>query len=490
MNDVHRNPRPYEIPARRRYDAIIIGSGSGGLSAAIGLGRFGRQVLLIERKHMGGDCTNVGCIPSKSLLHSSHNLGPEPDAPDLVLKHVRTRRDQLREHELEEFGGAEGVTFVYGSGRLVSANEAEILSHDGSSWSAVGDDIILSTGSSARRIPIDGLPENRYLTNEEVFELTETPQHLAIVGGGPVGLEMAVAFRRLGSDVTVIEAAQDVVPTALPEASAMLNKALTQQGIVIHTSHFATAYEASTESLILRSSVDDSQQPLELNAVDKVLVAVGRIPNTADLGLAEIGVATNEAGAVVTNSRGQTSVKGVWALGDMTTSGGTTHFASIWGRRIIQSIVYPRLPIGGEPLRPTVVFTAPELAAIGTQPPQKPQDVVRITVDGSEIDRSYTDEIGLSTMIVDVRPPTGEILGATVISPRAGEIISTFSLAMKTGISFHRWYGTVIPYPSYGEMITVAVEKYLRAVSDDVGGHTWRWSTGLAARLADRLFRR
>lgn len=489
MNDVRATVQPYVIPDRRHYDAIVIGSGSGGLTAAVGLGRFGRHVLLIERDRMGGDCTNVGCVPSKSLLHGTRRFDGGASAAGMILKHVRSRRDELREHEIEEFGGAEGVTFVYGSGQLISSQEVVITSADGATWSATADDLILSTGSSARRVPIPGLPDDRYLTNEEIFEQIEPPQHLAIVGAGAVGLEMALAFRRLGSEVTMVEAAESVMPMALPEASAMIAESLQNEGITVHTSCLASGFDPSSASLTLRPTGDSAHDPPVVESVEKVLVAVGRIPHTEGLGLAELGVATNETGAVVVDDRGRTSVKNIWALGDMATTGGTTHFATIWGRRIIQSIVYPWLPIGDAPLRPTVVFTDPELATIGNQPDEAPADVLRITVEGSEIDRSFTDEVGHSLLVVDVRPPTGEVLGATVVSPRAGEIISTFSLAMKNDIAFHRWYGTVIPYPSYAELITVAVEKYLSELSDDVGGHTRRWAVGFGSRLGRRFSR-
>ncbi|MDH3295994.1 MAG: NAD(P)/FAD-dependent oxidoreductase [Acidimicrobiia bacterium] len=489
--------RPHQVPSRRHFDAIVVGAGSGGLTAAVGLGRFGRQVLLVEREHMGGDCTNTGCIPSKTLLHLSRQR-PTAEAVtgdgSAVLKQVRHRRDQLREHELEEFSGAEGVTFVYGRARLNAADTVAITSGDGSTWTARADDIILATGSSPRRLPITGLPDDRYLTNLELFELAEPPRHLAVVGGGAVGLEMALAFRRLGAAVTVIEAEDSILPTTLPQVGTMLTEVLVQSGIEVRTGHRAAGYEPSSETLKLqcsRGSHSPGHPSLPslpgIAGVDKVLVAVGRVPNTTGLGLEEIGVGTDEAGRVVVDERGRTSVPHLWAVGDMTTEGGTTHYASMWGRRVIQSIVYPRLPIGAEPLRPAVVFTEPEVATIGQQSRSTPPDVVRITVDGSEIDRTYTDEVGRSMLIVDVRPPTGEVIGATAVSPRAGELISTFSLAMKSGIAFHRWYGTVIPYPTYAEMITVAVEKYLRELSGDVVGHTGRFLAGLGSRWWSRL---
>lgn len=492
MTDV----RPDVIPARRRFDAIVIGSGSGGLTVAVGLGRFGRNVLLVERLHMGGDCTNTGCVPSKTLLHETAALAAgSGDDPTAIMARVRARRDALRDHEVEEFGGAEGVTFVYGSAVLNPDRSVSIAHRDGTVWQATADDVVLATGSSPRIVPVPGLDDEApgpvVLTNNELFELPEPPAHLAIVGAGAVGLEMAQAFRRLGSAVTVVELADQVLPGVLPEAARIIAQTLSDLGVTIRTGVQAVGYQADGGRVVLAPAGDTVATTnggrITVDGVDRVLMAVGRVPNTSGLGLADAGVELDDRGAVVIDGRGRTSTKGVWAVGDVTTKGGTTHSASIWGRRIIQSIVHPYLPVGDEPLRPSVTFTDPEVAAIGEQPVEPPADVVRLTVDISAIDRSYTDRVDHGILIVDVRPPTGAVLGATIVGPRAGEVITTFSLAMKSGIAFHRWYGTVIPYPTYSEVITEAVEQYLSAAASDMTGHTARWATGLWRRTRDRL---
>ena len=445
---------------------------------------------------MGGDCTNTGCIPSKSLLHESalSRLDAHPEAA-AALAAVRHRRDALRDHEVDEFGGAEGVTFVYGTARLAADRSVEIAHPDGTVWTASADDVVLATGSSPRSLPIPGLetkaPDGPLLTNEELFELADPPAHLAVVGGGAIGLEMALAFRRLGSAVTVVELADQVLPTVLPEAASLVAAALTDEGVTIRTGVRATAYRTDGGRLELApagtSEIAANGGSAAVEGVDRVLMAVGRVPNTGGLHLDRAGVELDASGAVIVDGRGRTTARGIWAVGDMTDRGGTTHFASIWGRRIIQSIVYPFVPVGGEPLRPTVTFTDPEVATIGVQPVESPHDVIRITVDGSTIDRAYTDKVDRSLLVVDVRPPTGEVVGATIVGPRAGEIMATFSLAMKTGIGFHRWYGTVIPYPTYSEVITEAVEQYLSETAADVPGHLGRWATGLWERGRSRF---
>ncbi len=490
--------RPDLIPDRRHFDAIVIGAGSGGLTVAVGLGRFGRDVLLIERQHMGGDCTNTGCIPSKALLHetAARSSGVSAD-PAAVLATVRARRDAFRDHEVEEFGGAEGVTFVKGAATVEPDRRVAITHRDGTVWRASADEVVLATGSSPRRVALPELGGNELttvvLTNEELFELEAPPRHLAVIGGGAVGLEMALAFRRLGSNVTVVELADQILPGVLPEAAALVAGALSERGVTIRTGVRATGYRVEGGRLELTPAYDaGTSAPSNgtapaVDGVDRVLMAVGRIPNTEGLGLTEAGVELDSQGAVVVDGRGRTTATGIWAVGDMTNKGGTTHHASIWGRRIIQSILYPYLPVGDEPLRPAVTFTEPEVATIGEQPVEPSADIIRLTVDGSAIDRSYTDRVDRGLLVVDVRPPTGEVLGATIVGPRAGEIIATFSLAMKTGIAFHRWYGTVIPYPTYSEVITVAVEQYLSETASDVTGHVGRWASGVWARTRARL---
>ncbi len=510
--------RPDQIPSRRRFDAIVVGSGSGGLTVAVGLGRFGRDVLLVERRHMGGDCTNTGCIPSKALLHETAlaaDVSGGDGGPAAILSTVRARRDALRDHEVDEFGGAPGVTFVYGTATLEPDRSVSITHRDGTVWRATADDVILATGSSPRRLAIPGLSDDHcpdlVVTNEDLFELSQAPSHLAVIGAGAIGLEMALAFRRLGSQVTVLELADQVLPGSLPEASELVAEALAERGVTVHTGVRVIAYRADDARLeyapaeVVDGGVDggvdrvDGTEGTEgtegvnnvdgVEGFDRLLMAVGRVPNTGGLGLERIGVETDGRGAVVIDGRGRTSVKGVWAVGDMTDRGGTTHQAAIWGRRVIGSIVHPALPVGSEPLRPTVTFTDPEVASIGIQPAEPPDDVIRITVEGSAIDRVYTDRVPRSMLVVDVRTPTGTVVGATVVGPAAAEIITTFSLAMKIGVSFHRWYGTVIPYPTHSELITEAVERYLSETASDVTGHLGRWARGVVQRGRSRLTR-
>ncbi len=452
-----------------RHDAIVIGSGSGGLTVAFGLATQGRSVLLVERHQMGGDCTNTGCIPSKSLLHhAGRHPAPVNDGSD-VLALVRVRRDELRHHEEEHFGGMDGIDLRYGRAELLGPGRVRITPDDRPPWEAEADHVVMATGSSPIRLDIPGLSDDRMLTNLELFELEQVPDRLAIIGGGAVGAEMAVAFCRLGSTVSIVEAAERILPGLLPVASATVARSLSESGIAVITGARATGYDAATGRLSHSAGSVDA---------DQVLVAVGRQPNTEGLGLSRVGVELDGTGRIVTDRRGRTNLRGLWAVGDVADTGGSTHMAGAWGRRVFRSIVHPRVPIGDEPPVVRGVFTEPEVAAIGSQPESPPPDVERITVDGTAVDRAYTDEVDDVLLVVDVRRFTGTVLGATVIGPRAGEVLLPFSLAMRAGVPFHRFYGMVAPYPSHGDIIAPAVDQYLSATLSDLPRRFGSWANG------------
>ncbi len=463
------------------HDVIVIGSGSGGLTAAVGLSRFGKRVMLIEADKVGGECTNLGCIPSKALLHHSAHQRGRTSAE--VLAAVRAARDHLREEETETFGSMDRIDLRFGQARLVSEGQVEVAPTDGSDvWTAAADHIVIATGSRARRIEIPGLPSADVLTNEEIFELDHAPGHLAIVGAGAIGLEMAVAFRRLGSQVTVLEMADQIMPSMLNEAATVLQRALEAQGIRFVLGAEIEGFDRGT----LRLAAGD-RGVSAVDGVDKVLLAIGRLANTDYLGLSTLGVEVDDEGLgarICIDDKGRSSVAGVWATGDCTTEGATTHDANAWGRRIIKhllaedkagaagALVRP----GDRPLRPATVFTEPEAASIGDQPADPSSEVRRLRLDLSKTDRGFTDEVAHGLIVVDVARFTGEILGATIVGPRAGELISIFSLAMKTGIKFHQWYGVVWPYPSYADALGRLVDDYMSSALPDVGADAMQWA--------------
>lgn len=445
---------PSDFPAP---DAVVIGAGSGGLTVAVGLSSFGKRVRMIERADVGGDCTNVGCIPSKVLLHASAEPGNR--TPAQIMAHVRERRDHLRDEETEHFGAVDKIDLQFGTARLVAPGVVEVVGPDGAVETIEAKHIVIATGSKARRLPVDGLPDHRYLTNVELFEEATPPARLVIVGAGPIGIEMATAFRRLGSEVVVLDAASQILPAMLPEAAAVLHRALEAQGVDLRPGMVAKRFDENTQTLHIGPLDGDATQSID--GVDRVLMAVGRIPNSADLGLEDLGIELDRGGRIVVNAKGESSLEKVWAVGDVSTEGGTTHIANAWGRRVIKAIIAPPAPAGAKPLHPAVTFASPEAATIGVQPVEVPGDVRRITYDYAKADRSFTDDVDDAVIIVDVRRFSGKILGATVVGPRAGELISTFSVAMTAGVKLQKWYPVVWPYPAYSDALGAVVDDFM-----------------------------
>ncbi len=452
------------------FDAIIIGAGSGGLTVAVSLTNLGKSVCLVEAKDVGGDCTNVGCIPSKSLLHHSK----EADASQALSK-VRTARDTLRDEETEHFANLDNLTLEFGKARVMGKGLVEITNAN-AVQAVKAKHIVIATGSKPRRTSIPGLPSHKYLTNEELFEMTEAPSKLAIVGGGAIGVEMATAFSQLGTQVVLIEAANHIMPNLLPEAAAVVTESLKEQGVEIATGVAAKEYDE--EAAKLKLGPLDGQITESVDAVDKVLVAVGRVANTKHLGLDAAGVKIDAQDRIVIDRKGRTSAKRIWAVGDATTRGGTTHLANAWGRKVAKGIFPLPLPSGPMPVDVNVAYSEPEVATIGHQPELVANDVRRITYDYTETDRAYTDEVRHGIIIVDIRKFSGKILGATIVGPRAGELISTFSLAMRAGLKIQKWYDTVWPYPTYSTALGKVVDLYMIAHIRNVHKDFFSWVKG------------
>jgi len=470
-----------EIPTASAFpepDSIVIGAGSGGLTVAVGLSSFGKRVRMIERADVGGDCTNVGCIPSKVLLHASAEPGNRTGAQ--VMAHVRERRDHLRDEETEHFGSADNIDLQFGTARLVAPGVVEVANADGSTETIEAKHVVIATGSIARRLPVEGLPDRRYLTNIELFEEATPPSRLVIVGAGPIGIEMATAFRRLGTDVVVLDAAPQILPALLPEAAAVVDRALQEQGVDLRPGFVAKRFDEATQTLHIGPLDGDATQ--SITGVDRVLMAVGRVPNSSNLGLEDLGIELDRGGRIVVNAKGESSLEKVWAVGDVSTEGGTTHIANAWGRRVVKAIIAPPAPAGPKPLHPAVTFASPEAATIGVQPVEIPSDVRRITYDYAKADRSFTDDVEDAIIIVDVRRFSGRILGATIVGPRAGELISTFSVAMTAGVKLQKWYPVVWPYPAYSDALGAVVDDFMLQHLKNLHKDFPRWLWGRVRR--------
>lgn len=446
-----------------RFHSIIIGAGSGGLTVAVGLSSLGKPVAVIEALHVGGDCTNVGCVPSKTLIHQAEAYG----ATDAVraLAEVRRKRDALRDKETHEFGELPNLSLIFGRARLISPRQVAVALPEGGERILHADHIVIATGARPRQLSIPGLPATRMLTNETIFEIPAVPQHLAIFGGGVIGMELAFAFRKLGSQVSVITTAARVMDKFISEVSEVLGAALRTHSIALYTAASAHSYDEASQTL----RITERGQLTALEGVDAVLVAIGRERNLEGLGLEAVGVQFSTRRGIATDAYGRTNIPGIYAIGDVTATSAFTHSANAQGRRVVQRIALPWLPArSAEPSYPSATFSDPEVATAGISQQQiaaryHPQLIKRIRVDlVTQTDRGYTDDLRQGFIIVDALRLTGQVLAVTIVGPRASEMVSLFSLAIQEGLSLYKLYRVVYPYPTFSSGIQKVADAFLR----------------------------
>lgn len=470
-------------PMSDRYDAIVVGAGSGGLTVAVGLSILGKSVALIEASNIGGDCTNVGCIPSKSLLHRARHQAGAAGAD--ILAEVRAKRDRLRDEEAHEYAAMENIDLVFARATIESPTSVRLTptATEGSFDTTVSaENIIIATGARPRPIPIEGLPAERLLTNDNFFEAADLPKRIAILGAGAIGLELGYAANLLGSEVTILEAGSKVLPQLPNAAGVEVSRALTSQSIDVRTQQTAKRYDPDSNALHIGPL--DGDETDVLPNIDAVLVAVGRIPNSDSLGLDAKNVRIEtDRGFIVTDNKGRTNVGSIWAVGDVTTRSRTTHGANAWGRRITKAIAFPYVPIGSKPIIPAAIFAQPEIATIGQHPEFPGDDVNRIVLEIPSTDRAYTDDVQDGVIILDVRRLTGKVMAVTVVGPHAGELIGIVSMAMTNDIPLHKWYSVVWAYPTYSGAIGKVVDLHMSETLTNIKRESRRWFRGSLRRL-------
>jgi len=458
--------RPERVAGILRADLCVIGAGSGGLSVAAGAVQMGASVVLIEKGAMGGDCLNTGCVPSKALIAAAHAAQAVRDgrrfgvhAPDPEIRfgevhaHVHGVIAAIAPHDsVARFEGL-GVQVIQAAGRFVGRDQVE----------AGGETIrarrfVVATGSRAAVPPIPGLAECGYLTNETVFALTASPEHLIVVGGGPIGIEMAQAFRRLGARVTVIETAR-ILPRDEPEAVAVLRTALQRDGVDLLEATSLAAVRRDGERVI--ATLAGSGAPGREVAGTHILVATGRQPNIEDLGLDTAGIA-HAAKGIIVDARLRTSNRRVFAIGDVAGGPQFTHVAGQHAGIVIRNALF------GLPARidhaalPWVTYADPELAHVGLTEAgarQAGHDCQILTWSFAANDRAQTERAtdGLAKIVLGRK---GRILGATIVGPRAGELIGLWGLAITSGLGIGSVASAVLPYPTLSEISKRAAGSY------------------------------
>jgi pyruvate/2-oxoglutarate dehydrogenase complex dihydrolipoamide dehydrogenase (E3) component len=442
----------------REFDLLVIGGGAAGITAAREGARRGARTALVQEGPVGGDCTFTGCVPSKTLLAAAARGESFADA----MAAVRMAVARIAATEDDVALKRDGVTVIHGRAVLRSPREIDV---DGTRLRARR--MILATGSGPAIPPIEGLRDIDYLTNESVFSLLSLPIRLAVLGGGAIGCELAQAFARLGSTVIVVEAEARLLPLEEPEASHVVATGLAADGVAISNGATLDRVEAVADRGGARLQISSGM----VIEVDRVLVAVGRRPATAGLGLSEIGVAMDERGHVRTDPTLATTVKGIWAIGDVTGRMPFTHAAAHMGFVAARNALGPRRRRRQRfdpTLIPWVTFTAPEVGRVGmteADASERGGRVAYLPLDA--VDRAITsgDTRGFVKLIAGPRrllrnAGGGRLLGATVVAPTGGELIHEAALAMRTRMFTGRLAQTTHAYPTWSTAIQQAAAQF------------------------------
>jgi dihydrolipoamide dehydrogenase len=461
------------------YKAAVIGAGSGGLTVAVGLSNFGHHIVLIEADKIGGDCTNVGCIPSKALLHAAEAAVDDP------LAWVRSRRDKLAHEEDVEMEEHEKIHLVRGWAQLTASEGDDHLvtvSGPDGDITVRAENVIISSGSKPISIPVDGLPAERMLSNENIFELDAVPDTIVLVGGGVISLEMATAFFDLGSTVHIVELADRLIGNEDPLVSSTIEAALIDRGVYVHTGTSIERFDEATQSAHLTDGNT-------IEGVDKVLIGVGRRPHLGDLGLDAAGIETTKRG-IVADDWGRTNVDGIFAVGDVTGNTATTHGANSIARRTIRAIALPLPKVGDPRVLPNAVYSRPQIASVGLSVSEldalPPVGRVRYVKHLKDIDRGYTDDVEHGFVAVDAERFTGKILRAAIVAPDAAEMIGMFTIMIDHGIGLRKLFGTVHPYPAYSQAIGLISDEFATETFRKLPSEWWAMTRGRITRRFKR----
>jgi len=439
------------------HDLVIVGGGAGGLGAARAARWAGADVLLVNDGPLGGDCTFTGCVPSKTLLAAAAQGLSFGEAMERVAVTV----ERIAEAETADVLRAEGVEVLEGRARFTTHDTIVV-----GEQRLTAPRVIVATGSRPLVPPIPGLDRVEVMTNEDVFSLTAPPDSLGIIGGGAVGCELAQAFAGLGVDVTLFEGLPHLLSREEPEASEAIESALRAAGIVVHTGAVIKRVEPREGAIALITGSGET-------VVERLLVAAGRLPNSGDMGLDELGVKLDPEGHIQTDDRLQTDVRGVYAVGDVTGKLAFTHAADEMGRLAAGNAL--RKGMRGKfrtSWIPWATFTNPEVARIGMTEAEAAEHGGRVAeLPMSEMDRAITDgqTAGFVKLIAGPKPLTrnlygGQVLGATIVAPRAGEMIHEIALAMRTKAFTGRLGQTVHVYPTWSYAIQKAAGQFFGVV--------------------------
>jgi mercury(II) reductase len=462
-----RNPEPAP-----RYNLLVIGGGTAGLVSALAAAGLGGRVALVERHLLGGDCLNVGCVPSKALLRAARlsaeirgaaTLGIDVPANvevdfGAVMERMRRLRARISQHDSAQRLRDNGVDVFLGEARFAGPRSVEVAGQ-----TLRFKKCLIATGSRPEEPRIEGLSKASYVTNETIFDLTVRPKNLVVIGGGPLGCEMAQAFARLGCEVTIVQKEPQFLPKEERDAAQILSEAMSRDGIQIRLNTEVTKVSCTNDgkTLQLISAGDESAVTAE-----EILVAVGRAPNVEGLNLEGAGVRYDKEAGVEVDDRLRTTNPAIYAAGDVALEHQFTHTADASARIVVQNALF----LGRKKLSrltiPWCTYTDPEIAHVGIYAREANERGIPIktfTIPMHLVDRAILDGEEEGFVKIHVREGTDLILGATVVARHAGEMINEITLAMVAGAGLGTVAKVIHSYPTQAEGIRKAADAYLRS---------------------------
>jgi pyruvate/2-oxoglutarate dehydrogenase complex dihydrolipoamide dehydrogenase (E3) component/uncharacterized membrane protein YdjX (TVP38/TMEM64 family) len=453
-----------------RYNLVVVGGGTAGLVSAAGAAGLGAKVALVEKHLLGGDCLNVGCVPSKALISAARAAasargaaafgvrvsGIEVDFP-AVMERMRRLRAEIAPHDGAERFAKLGVDVFLGEGSFTGP---KTLSVGGQTLEF--SRAVIATGARAAAPPIPGIEEIGYFTNETLFSLTELPRRLLVIGAGPIGCEMAQTFRRFGSEVTLFEAETHILPREDADAAAIVERQLRAEGIHLIVCGRIQQAERKDGEVVLHCEVEGARHEI---ACDAVLLAVGRAPNVEGLGLEAAGVTTDARGVTV-NDFLQTSNPRIYAAGDIASQFKFTHTADALARIVLANALFAGRQRASALHVPWCTYTSPEIAHVGLYEDEaaaRGLAVDTITVPMADVDRALLDGRSEGFLRVHFEKGSDRILGATLVAEHAGDMISEITVAMAAKRGLGTIAKAIHPYPTQAEVIKKAADTYNRS---------------------------
>jgi pyruvate/2-oxoglutarate dehydrogenase complex dihydrolipoamide dehydrogenase (E3) component len=464
------HPSDWENPEpAARYNLVVVGAGTAGLVTAMGAATMGARVALVERHLMGGDCLNTGCVPSKAVIRSADVMGEMLHSEDFgikakncaqvdfpkVMERMRRLRAQISQNDSAQRYRDAGVDVFLGQGRFKDGHSLEV---DGMILRF--KKAVIATGARPFLPPIEGLNEAGFVTSDTVFSMTERPDRLAVIGGGPIGCELSQAFRRFGSEVTIMQRGPQFLPREDPEAAMFLGKLLEKEGILCLLGSDIKKVKVENGKKVVHVVYEGKEEKI---VADEILVGTGRVPNVEGLNLEAAGVEYDKRKGVHVNKYFQTTRRHIYAAGDICFPYQFTHIAEAAARIVIQNALFLKSKKYESMIIPWCTYTDPEIAHVGMY--EKDAKEKGIPVDTfvhhfKDVDRAILDGEDLGFVKVHVRKGKDKILGATIVARNAGEMISEFTLAMIAGKGLKTLANVIHPYPTQTDAIKRVSSQY------------------------------